>query len=272
MREIQEKQEWRLIPLKENNAFMNMAIDEAILNHVVKKKSPNTLRFYRWNPSAVSIGFFQNVYEEVNIELCKKLKIDVVRRITGGGAVFHDYNGEITYSIIYNENNPEIPKEISKAYFFTCKGIINALKRKGWKAIFQTGKIHSCPNIELQGYKISGNARTRKHSVVLQHGTILLKVRPEVMFNVLKKPVPGVENHEKAFQIASKKVKGVNDIVEDKLSFEELYEALVSGFEEALNVNFRTGNLEKSELKEAEKLAVKKYMTKKWLVNRKESK
>src|SRR5574342_157224 len=91
---------WRLLPLQTNNAFMNMAIDEAILNSRVAGEVPNTLRFYRWQPSAVSIGKNQNPENEVFLDNCKNLGVDVVRRISGGGTVYHDYEGEVTYSVI----------------------------------------------------------------------------------------------------------------------------------------------------------------------------
>ena len=61
---------------------------------------PNPLHFYRWSPSAVSIGRFQNLENEVYMENCLKHGVDVVRRITGGGTVHHDAGGEITYSVV----------------------------------------------------------------------------------------------------------------------------------------------------------------------------
>jgi len=93
-------QTWRLIPLETNNAFMNMAIDEAILIARTAEKVPNTLRLYRWQPSTVSVGKNQNSDAEVYLDACKALGIDVIRRISGGGAVYHDFEGEVTYSII----------------------------------------------------------------------------------------------------------------------------------------------------------------------------
>ena len=98
-------EEWRIIGLDVNNAYMNMAIDEAILTARIKDLVPNTLRFYLWKPSAVSIGRFQNVIKEINIENCQKQGIDITRRITGGGAVYHDCKGEITYSMIINQED-----------------------------------------------------------------------------------------------------------------------------------------------------------------------
>ena len=90
---------WRLLPLETNNAFMNMAIDEAILTARIAGKVPNTLRFYRWQPSAVSVGKNQKPEDDVYLDACKRLGVDVVRRISGGGTVHHDYEGEVTYSV-----------------------------------------------------------------------------------------------------------------------------------------------------------------------------
>ena len=88
---------WRLLSLETNNAFMNMAIDEAILTARIDGKVPNTLRFYRWQPSAVSIGKNQIPDVELYLDACKQQGVDVVRRISGGGTVYHDFEGEVTY-------------------------------------------------------------------------------------------------------------------------------------------------------------------------------
>ncbi len=93
-------QTWRLLPTETNNAYMNMAIDEAILANRILDNVPNTLRFYRWHPSAVSIGRNQNPQNEVYLDASSKLGVDVVRRISGGGTVYHDFNGEVTYSLV----------------------------------------------------------------------------------------------------------------------------------------------------------------------------
>ena len=89
---------WRLLKLKVNDAFANMAIDEAIVNARVEGLVSNTIRFYQWEPSAISIGRFQDVFNEVQVETCRRLGVDIVRRISGGGTVYHDVEGEITYS------------------------------------------------------------------------------------------------------------------------------------------------------------------------------
>src|SRR4030042_3700244 len=91
---------WRLLPIETCHAAVNMAIDEAILNARIANQVPNTLRLYRWQPSAVSIGKNQKPENEVYLDTAKKLGVDVVRRISGGGTVYHDFEGEVTYSVI----------------------------------------------------------------------------------------------------------------------------------------------------------------------------
>ncbi|MCD6275845.1 MAG: lipoate--protein ligase family protein, partial [Thermoplasmata archaeon] len=88
--------ELRVIFDGKNKAAWNMALDESLLYHL-KEVGP-TLRLYGWAPPAVSIGYFQSMEEEVNVEKAREMGVDVIRRITGGGAVYHKY--ELTYSIV----------------------------------------------------------------------------------------------------------------------------------------------------------------------------
>src|SRR5512134_3939286 len=81
---------WRLLKLEAQNPPMNMAIDEAILTARTIDRVPNTLRLYKWKPSGVSIGRNQNIENEAQLNNCRKLGVQVVRRISGGGTVYHD--------------------------------------------------------------------------------------------------------------------------------------------------------------------------------------
>lgn len=254
-------EEWRLIELTINDAYMNMAIDEAILTMIQKGESQNTIRFYRWNPSAVSIGYFQSLVEEVNIEACRKFNVDIVRRITGGGAVYHDYNGEITYSIIASKNNPKIPEDILKSYNVLCNGIVLGLKKLGL-----TPNFKPINDIVVNEKKISGNAQTRKLNVILQHGTILLDVDVEKMFNLLK--VSDEKIKDKMIKSAKERVTSIKKELNREVSFSEVAEALKNGFEEALNIKLSPGELTREEKSLAEKLKKEKYSTKEWLYKR----
>ena len=122
-------EKWRLLGTRLDDAFHNMALDEAIVTARSKNLVPNTLRFFRWNPSAVSIGYFQSMEEEVDIEACNKRDVDYVRRRTGGGAVYHDKDGELTYSLIVNSDHRLISDDFQKTYETLCSGLVSGLRR-----------------------------------------------------------------------------------------------------------------------------------------------
>ena len=159
---------WRLIDMRIEDASTQMAIDEAIAMNRLTENNPNTVRLYRWKPSAVSIGYFQSLEKEVNLEECSRLGVDIIRRITGGGAVFHDYDGEITYSLVAPETDHKMPRDILASYQAICGAIIHGLKALGVDAEFKPVN-----DISAGGKKISGNAQTRRHGGVLQFRLLL---------------------------------------------------------------------------------------------------
>ena len=128
-------QRWRILRYETHPARMNMAIDEAIAEMLSYNEASPTIRFYGWNPSAVSIGCFQNLEDEVDVQRCEELGIDIVRRRTGGGAVFHDKDGEITYSVICPE--AMMDKDINPAYRRSAAWIVKGLKMVGITAEFR---------------------------------------------------------------------------------------------------------------------------------------
>ena len=252
---------WRLLKLETNNAFMNMAVDEAILQARIAGKVPNTLRFFRWNPSAVSIGRFQEVEKEVNVENCKKHAIDIVRRISGGGAVYHDYDGEITYSVTVATEDLGT-NDVFAAYNLICKGLIEAIKTLGINADFNPGDPKNCPNISVNGRKISGSAQSHKGGVLLQHGTFLLDVDLKKMFTFLN--VPWAKTCMEVVSVAEKKITSVKHELGTDISMEEAHKALIKGFEKALGISLEKGELTSYEQKLAEKLCKEKYSTNEW--------
>lgn len=253
--------EWRLIPLETYNGFRNMALDEAILSQAIKGKSPNTIRFYKWKPSTVSIGRHQSFSAEVNMEALNQLSFDVVRRITGGGAVFHDSVREITYSIVcpikfLKKLNAH---SVLEQFELIENGIVNGLINYGLEA--EKGVIH-CPAIFIDGKKFSGNAQLRKSNFILQHGTILLEIDPELMYSVLKAP----HNVSKSRMVKSVYTKCVG--IKEKLEkYEEMsfIKSLRNGFEKTLQINLKEDYYTKEELNLADKLVKEKYSNQKWL-------
>ena len=117
----------RFIDTGANDAYLNMAIDEAILHYC---KVP-VLRVYGWKPEAITLGYNQNL-NEINLDKCKELNVDVVRRITGGKAVFHDK--EITYSFILPESTNLLPFEINESYKIIANALVIAFEKLGIKA------------------------------------------------------------------------------------------------------------------------------------------
>jgi lipoate-protein ligase A len=87
---------FRFLDLKVNDAYTNMAVDEAITKARGEGRVPDTLRFYMWKPSAVTLGYFQSVEDEVNLEALNRFGFNLNRRISGGGAVLNSETGEIT--------------------------------------------------------------------------------------------------------------------------------------------------------------------------------
>jgi len=248
---------WRLLDLYVADAYTQMAMDEAILKAVSEGKSPNTIRLYRWKPSAVSIGYFQSVEEEVDLKACRRLGVDVVRRITGGGAVYHDYNGEITYSLIAPESDPRIPRDIPESYGVICNCLVKALRHLGLEAEFRPVN-----DILIGGRKVSGNAQTRRRGVVLQHGTILIDCDVKRMFTVLK--VSEEKMRDKLIKAVEERVTSLRRELGRPISFMEVRDALVEGFEEGLKIELESGEPSEHELKLMEELR-ERYRSREWL-------
>jgi lipoate-protein ligase A len=252
---------WRLIRLETHNAATNMAVDEAILRARIAGKVPNTIRFYRWKPSAVSVGRFQNIQNEVNLDNCKKHDIDVVRRITGGGAVYHDSQDEITYSVIVKRDDLDTA-DVTAAYNKICGGLTKALDLLGVKADFNPGDQKNCPNIAVNGRKISGSAQSYKGGTVLQHGTLLISVDLEKMFTFLR--VPWAKTCIEIVNVAEKRITSVKDELDSEVTVERAFAALVKGFEQAFGIELLEETLTEEELEAVEVLRREKFANEDW--------
>jgi lipoate-protein ligase A len=246
---------WRLVRFEYHNAAMNMALDEAVSNGIERSTSPPTVRFYGWKPSAVSIGRFQCLEDEVDLVRCKELGIDVVRRRTGGGAVYHDTEGEITYSLIAPDGL--MPRDINVAYQEICGYVIAALSALGVEA-------HFAPinDILVGGKKISGSAQSRRNTVFLQHGTLLLDLNAEKMFKVLK--ISGTKIAGKGISSTKERVtclRAHSDASRQSVLV-ELEKAFISGKQ------YNHGSWSRMELQDADRLVRQRYASKDWTLDR----
>jgi lipoate---protein ligase len=252
---------WRFITLETHDGYWNMALDEAILQSVIENKSPNTIRLYKWSPSTVSIGRNQSLLSEVDLNFIKKNGFNVVRRITGGGAVFHDEYREITYSIVCRLEFLEKlnAKSVMEQFEIIEMGIISGLQFYGLKP--EKGIIH-CPAIFLEDKKFSGNAQLRRKRHILQHGTILLELDPELMYSALKAPY----NVSKSRMVRSvySKCTGIKEHLES-YNEQDFQSSLKKGFETTLKITSMENYFTEHELRLAKKLVYTKYRDKNWL-------
>ena len=249
------KEKWRLLKTEDNSAFANMAIDRAVMVENSKDKVPPTVRFYTWKPPAISIGYFQSLNEEVDLEVCKKLGIEYVRRITGGGAVFHDK--ELTYSIVISESHRLVPKNILESYRRICGAIIRGLKH-----LWIESKYAPINDIIVNNKKISGSAQTRKSKTVLQHGTVLIDVDVDKMFKILK--VPNEKIKDKLIADVKQRVTSIKHISGNNASFNDVADSMKIGFEEEFGVELVNGDLTSKEINLTKKFEKECFSTNEW--------
>lgn len=188
----------KFIPFSVNSGKNNMEIDEEILNNAINTQSKDAIfRLYAWNPPCISLGRNQSD-NFLDTKLLTKYGIDVVRRLTGGRALFHDK--EITYSFVCPENYLksggsviESYKEISQILIDTFQTLGIELSLGGEKGIHT--KFDYCMLISTgadlcyNGRKFIGSAQCRKNGYILQHGSILLDYNREFLEELFKEKV-----------------------------------------------------------------------------------
>ncbi len=185
---------WSFLDTGPHLGAYNMAVDEELLAKAQAGEKIPVLRFYGWDPPAVSLGRFQKVREAVNIEACGQRGFDIVRRITGGRAVLHRH--ELTYSVISRIDNPLFPPNIHGTYKVIAEGLLAGLRNLDISAeIVSRASRHahlvethakdpacfSSPSwyeIVVNGKKIVGSAQRRLSHAFLQHGSILIDYDP----------------------------------------------------------------------------------------------
>ncbi|RLG83920.1 MAG: lipoate--protein ligase family protein [Thermoprotei archaeon] len=248
---------WRLI-IGEGSIYWNMAIDEAMLVLHDKGLIPNTLRIYVMKPSGVTFGYFQRVDDAINLEFLRSKNIDYTRRITGGGAVYHDMNGEITYSIVAKIDN--ISRDILESYKIICQGIVYAIEEFGLKAEYKP-----INDVLVNGKKISGSAQARKKQSLLQHGTLMYNTDLDILSNVIKIPKEKMQAH--GIRSIRDRVTTLSIELGYNPGYKHIVQSLISGFRKALSIEFKHQELTPMEITYAKKL-VNKYRSKEWIFKR----
>lgn len=178
---------------------MNMAMDEALLHSVANGESLPVLRFYRWKPATVTLGYAQSVVADLDLDVCRRAGIDVVRRSTGGRAVLHD--NEVTYSVIAPLNTNLFGNSVLDCYRVISEVLKKTLLQLGLPAQLVPGKTRgsnqnvtkavcfSAPSqyeLLVDGRKVAGSAQKRHGQAFLQHGSIPIDINLELLGKALK--------------------------------------------------------------------------------------
>jgi len=252
-------QKWRYLETGKQSASWNMAVDSLIVKEMQENKLPPTLRLYGWNPPAISLGYFQQIEKEIDVQSCHKKGVDIVRRITGGGTVLHE--AELTYSLVIPQDHPQMPSEIIEIFEKICNGVIRGLGHCGIEASFEP-----INDIIAYGKKISGNAQIRKRGVILQHGTILLDVDVERMFSLLT--VSEEKIRDKLIERVEERVTSTRHILGRAIEFEVMLDAVKKGFSEEFDIHLDRDDLTDAEENEIASLAEEKFSSRQWVFKR----
>jgi lipoate---protein ligase len=188
---------WRYIPPLEASGKIQMAIDTWLLERHRQGEHPPTLRFYTWSPAAISCGYHQKNIPAFWQELSWQGKpIDIVRRPTGGQAVFHQ--GDLTYAIATSI----APGKRLEAYQKICEFLIQGWRLLGLELHYgKAGREYTTtPNcfatatiadlILVDGKKAIGSAQLRRGKAILQHGSICLSTDADLFEKIFKQQAP----------------------------------------------------------------------------------
>jgi lipoate-protein ligase A len=268
---------WRLIRYETFDAATNMAIDEAILESHIKGDTPPTLRFYGFQPEAISLGYAQKL-DDALLQRLRQSKYSLVRRPTGGRAVLHA--GDLTYSFVGSSLDADtanginiqgdgfLDRSVSKAYKQICAGLIEGLRILGLNSGLGASHVnyrdvHDCflaatgADLQVDGLKLVGSAQLRRRHGVLQHGSILLNQEQDVMTKLFSPEAVLVaasyekekksNHHANLFELSGKR------------PIAEIEEALIAGFCKVFGTTFETTGLTEAEEKFA-KIAKLRYL------------
>ncbi|MCG1537771.1 lipoate--protein ligase family protein [Staphylococcus epidermidis] len=269
---------WNFINTGSKNPYYNMAMDEALLNFVSRGEIDPVIRFYTWNPATLSIGYFQRLQKEIDIDKVKEKGYGLVRRQTGGRGVLHDK--ELTYSVIVPESHPNMPSTVTEAYKIISQGLLEGFKNLGFETYFaiprskeerdklkqpRSSVCFDAPSwyeLVVEGRKIAGSAQTRQKGVILQHGSILQDIDIDDLFDMFKFKNERLKAKMKENFV--QKAVAINDISNQHITLNEMENAFAAGFKKGLNIDFKPLELTEKQLEEVQELE-DKYRSEAWM-------
>lgn len=272
------KQKWNFINSGKSAPAFNMALDEALLQWHSQGKIGPTIRFYGWDPATLSIGYFQKVEKEINLQAVQRYRLGFVRRPTGGRGVLHEH--ELTYSVIVSETYPKMPKGVTESYRVISEGVLEGFKQLGLDAYFAIPKTKaeqemlkhprsavcfdtpSWYELVVEGRKVAGSAQTRQKNVILQHGSIILDIDQNKLFDLFKFSSERVR--ERLLTGFGQKAVAINELSERNITIEEAELAFKRGFEKGLDIELETYTLSDQQKAFVDELAARRYGNDEW--------
>ena len=269
---IKMSSRWRIIDTGPLDPFSNMAFDEALLRGYQNRYSAPTLRVYGWKEPSLSLGYSQDPQIELDLDLCRKRAMPVVRRITGGGIILH--GNELTYSLVCSKEDLGIPARVLSSYKIISSFLTAFYGMLGIDARFACDVVkdkdigrHSTVcfaaqekyDIVVNGRKIGGSAQKRCDGVIFQHGSIPIGLNEASASSFLK-----VRRPEDAECGAT----CLEDILGKRVNAQELSGLLVRSFAETFRVKTFKGALSAAEEELFSGFKEFKYSTPDWNLNR----
>ncbi len=260
---------YRFLNTRVHDAALNMAIDESIMTHHLRGEVPPTLRVFRWSMPSISLGRFQSIEREIVSARCQELGVALVRRPTGGRAVYH--RDEFTYSIVLSKRFG-VPSGIVASYAFLAQGLLSALAFLGVQAALSDGRVSKNPSaacfasstqadLTSYGFKLIGSAQVWKEDTLLQQGSLPLDDHAAEFFTMLRFP-DAIARNDALAQYAEK-TRPLHTFVPGA-TWDDVATAFRNGFSAALEAQFEPGTLSSSEWELARQLVEDKYSKLEW--------
>jgi lipoate-protein ligase A len=251
------KREWRLLDTGPASGPYTAALDEAIARERAAGEVPDTLHFYRRRPPAVTIGYSLDARNEVDLDYCRSRGIDIVRRLSGGGAIYTDER-QLVWSLTTRDL---LPSSVPGSLEMVCNALAKGLSGLGAPAAFAPVN-----DVQVNGRKVSGTAQLRKWGVVLTHGTVLVDSDPEEMFRALRVPASKLE--KRSLGAAADRVTTLRAELGRLPPMEEVERAVVSGLCGAFGATAVPGQPTGHERALVEELVRNRYGNPEWNLRR----
>lgn len=245
--------DWRLIHDEPQDPALHMAIDEILTEEVAAGRRPPTLRVWEWAAPAVVIGSFQSLRNEVDMEAARRHGVTVVRRISGGGAMFIEPGNTITYSL-YAPAALVQGMSFADSYAFLDDWVLGALGELGIRAWYQP-----LNDITSDHGKIAGAAQKRVSAgAVLHHVTMSYDIDADKMLEVLR--IGREKLSDKGVKSAKKRVDPLRR--QTGMPRSEIIDRMIGHFRARYGLS--DDRLSAAELLAAEKKIAEKFGTDAW--------